>query len=105
MSSLRDLVKTNAKADTTLQGAAKGEGPTADPGVHPDEARFTARMPGDTSDHPLNSDNPYRGKNPQTVLRALREGNLSPDQERQARAAIDTYAKLSGDAVGGPRKP
>jgi hypothetical protein len=106
MKSLRDLVTTKATSDTDLHGSARGEGPTADPGVHPDEARFTARMPGDDgSTHPLHSDNPFRGKNPQTVLRALREGNLSPDQERQARAAIDTYAKLSGDPVGGPRKP
>jgi hypothetical protein len=107
MTTLRDLVKTKATSDTDLHGSARGEGPKASSGLfHEDELGIKAMMPGDdASSHPHNKANPYLGKNPQTTLRALREGNLSPDQERQARAAINTYAKLSGDPVGGPRKP
>jgi len=106
MKTLRDLVTTQAKTDTDLKGAARGDGPLANPNVHPIEAQMTARMPGDlVATHPLHSENPFPVNNPQAVLRALRSGNLSPEQERQARSALDAYGKLSGDPVGGPRKP
>lgn len=66
-------------------------------------------MPGDTNDHPLHEDhesNPFRGRNPQAVYRLIVEGNLPPEQERQARAAIDSYQRLTGERVGGgTRKP
>ena len=68
----------------------------------PENPLMTARMPGDPEDHPLieaQRDNPFYGINPQRVSALLHAGKLPPGQERQARAWIDQYQKLTGETL------
>ena len=63
---------------------------------------MTARMPGDPDDHPLlesQRSNPFYGISPQKVSKLLQEGMIVPEQERQARAWIDQYQKLTGETL------
>ena len=63
---------------------------------------FTARMPGDSEDHPLTatSRNPFPGVGVQEVARRIRDGQIQdPTLERQARAYVDQFQKLEGQAL------
>lgn len=66
-----------------------------------ENAEFTARMPGD-GEHPLArlSANPFPGVGVQEVARRVREGEIrDPAIERQARAFVDQFQRLEGQAV------
>lgn len=63
-------------------------------------AEETARvaLPGD----PVEAiENPYMGRNPQGLLRLLRAGSLSSDEEGQVREAIRVFEGFSGDRLTG----
>ena len=71
------------------------------------EERLVAAMPGDDiSRHPGYegfADNPYRGRNPQEVLRLLRDGTI-PDQKgrKQAQDWLKTCERC-GEKIFGMR--
>ena len=68
-------------------------------------AGFTARLPGLVQEeHPLDTGiNPFEGENVLFVARALREGQIPPHLERQARSFIDRFQKMTGEVVYDPR--
>lgn len=100
MKSLRDFFTGTPVENPTLQELAAST--VTERTVVPDEAReFTARLPGDEP-HPLaaiHANNPFMGKNPQAVFREMQSGKLTPELERQARAAIDVFQKMTGETV------
>lgn len=98
---LRDLFAGAPERELTLQDLAH-EQVTERTVYEPELPDFIARMPGDDPNHPLveaQLSNPFYGKNPLTVSREIREGKLHPQQERQARAWIDQYERLTGEKL------
>jgi hypothetical protein len=98
---LRDLFAGAPERELSLRDLAN-EQVTERTVYEPELPDFTARMPGDNPNHPLvvaQLSNPFYGKSPLAVSRELREGRIPPQQERQARAWIDQYQKLSGETV------
>lgn len=101
---IRDLLRgpPHPSEATTLQTLAR-EKTVAERTVVPDgTASFTARMPGDAGGHPLGNTgaNPFPGVGPQEVARRVREGAIrDPAVERQARAYVDQFQKLTGQAI------
>lgn len=72
--------------------------PPVDPGRTSAEDRAGVALPGDPVE---GISNPYVGKNPQAVLRLLRSGALSPDQEVLAREAVEIFEGFSGEYLTG----
>lgn len=75
-----------------------GSSPPIDPGRTPAEDRAGVALPGDPVE---GFDNPFLGRNPQAVLRLLRSGSLSPDQEALARDALAVFEGVSGENLTG----
>jgi hypothetical protein len=101
--SIRDLLSGGHDNNPTLRDHANDR-VTEQEGypLPPENPLMTARMPGDPDDHPLfepQSNNPFYGISPQKVAALLNAGMISPKQERQARAWIDQYQKLTGETV------
>jgi hypothetical protein len=80
------------------------ETPPIDPGRTPEEETARVALPGDAVE---GIDNPYAGKNPQGLLRLLRSGSLSPDEEGQVRQALALFEGFSGGdrVTGGMSRP
>lgn len=101
--SIRDLFAGGQDSNPTLRDHASDHVTEQERYVLPPEnPLMTARMPGDPDDHPLTEDqrgNPFYGINPLRVSRLLHAGKLNPTQERQARAWISQYEKLTGETL------
>ena len=101
--SIRDLFSGGHDTNPTLRDHANDRVSEDERYVLPPEAPlFTARMPGDPDDHPLlesQRNNPFYGISPQKVSKLLQEGMIAPEQERQARAWVDQYQKLTGETL------
>ena len=101
--SIRDLFSGGQDTNPTLRDHANDRVSEDERYVLPPEAPlFTARMPGDPDDHPLlepQRNNPFYGISPQKVSKLLQEGMIAPEQERQARAWVDQYQKLTGETL------
>jgi len=101
--SIRDLFSGGQDNNPTLRDHASDRVTEQDRYVLPPQAPlFTARMPGDPDNHPLldsQRSNPFYGISPQQVSTLLNAGMIQPEQERQARAWIDQYQKLTGEKL------
>lgn len=102
---IRDLLEgpPHPSEGLTLRGVA-AESVTEHTVYPPENPEWVAKLPGDEGQHPLaaTGSNPFPGKSVQEVSRLIRSGTLSRDEERKARAYIDTYQKWTGEAVYNP---
>lgn len=86
---------------TTLRTVAAESPPEREVRADPTDA-FTARLPGDAEDHPLQDTgkNPFPGMSVLAISRAIREGKITdPVLRRKADAYIDQYQRLTRQAV------
>jgi hypothetical protein len=101
--SIRDLFAGGQDSNPTLRDHASDHVTEQERYVLPPEnPLMTARMPGDLDNHLLldgQRNNPFYGINPQRVSTLLHAGKLNSSQERQARAWIDQYQKLTGETL------
>lgn len=105
MTTIRDLVRSTATVTAGDLRDVVTENPPLLESRSSVEDRLGSSMPGDNiSDHPLNylANNPYSGKNPLQVRRALVNQEITdPEQRRLATEWLDTYQRFSGDKVWG----
>lgn len=101
--SIRDLFAGGLDSNPTLQDHVRDRVTEQEwYTLPPENPLMTARMPGDHDDHPLaeaQRGNPFYGINPLRVSRLLHAGKIPPGQERQARAWISQYERLTGETL------
>lgn len=105
--SLRDLIQDlprQEESEPTLRTIAQSV-VTERTQVPDDFPGFSARLPGDDEPHPFGGgiENPMPGMSVLAMSRALREGAIPFEQERQVRAYIAQYQERTGEIVYNPR--
>jgi hypothetical protein len=105
--SLRDLIQDlprREEPEPTLRSIAQRV-VTERTQVPDDFPGFSARMPGDEDPHPFGGgvENPMPSLSVLDMSRALREGAIPFEKEREVRAYLDQFQRRTGEVLYDPR--